>query len=209
MKQLTPKQIVKELNRYIIGQTNAKKAVAIALRNRWRRQQVEGKLRDEIMPNNIIMIGSTGVGKTEIARRLAALANAPFIKVEASKFTEVGYVGRDVEQIVRDLVDAAINDTREYMREEVKAKAQKAAEDRVLDAIAGTDARDSTREMFRKKLRNGELDETEIELDVNDTSNPMSMFDIPGQPGSQMGMMNIGDIFGKAMSGRKTRRRNS
>ena len=153
------------------------------------------------------MIGPTGVGKTEISRRLAKLARAPFIKVEATKFTEVGYVGRDVEQIVRDLVDAAINDTREYMREDVKAKAQKAAEDRVLDAIAGTDARDSTREMFRKKLISGELDETEIELDVTDTSNPMSMFDIPGQPGSQMGMMNIGDIFGKAMGGRKTRRR--
>ena len=207
MTDLTPREIVSELDRFIIGQKDAKRAVAVALRSRWRRKQLADDLRDEVYPKNILMIGPTGVGKTEISRRLAKLARAPFIKVEATKFTEVGYVGRDVEQIVRDLVDAAINDTREYMREDVKAKAQKAAEDRVLDAIAGTDARDSTREMFRKKLISGELDETEIELDVTDTSNPMSMFDIPGQPGSQMGMMNIGDIFGKAMGGRKTRRR--
>ena len=207
MTDLTPREIVSELDRFIIGQKDAKRAVAVALRSRWRRKQLTDDLRDEVYPKNILMIGPTGVGKTEISRRLAKLARAPFIKVEATKFTEVGYVGRDVEQIVRDLVDAAINDTREYMREDVKAKAQKAAEDRVLDAIAGTDARDSTREMFRKKLKSGELDETEIELDVTDTSNPMSMFDIPGQPGSQMGMMNIGDIFGKAMGGRKTRRR--
>ena len=207
MTDLTPREIVSELDRFIIGQKDAKRAVAVALRSRWRRKQLTDNLRDEVYPKNILMIGPTGVGKTEISRRLAKLARAPFIKVEATKFTEVGYVGRDVEQIVRDLVDAAINDTREYMREDVKAKAQKAAEDRVLDAIAGTDARDSTREMFRKKLISGELDETEIELDVTDTSNPMSMFDIPGQPGSQMGMMNIGDIFGKAMGGRKTRRR--
>ena len=207
MTDLTPREIVSELDRFIIGQKDAKRAVAVALRSRWRRKQLTDDLRDEVYPKNILMIGPTGVGKTEISRRLAKLARAPFIKVEATKFTEVGYVGRDVEQIVRDLVDAAINDTREYMREDVKAKAQKAAEDRVLDAIAGTDARDSTREVFRKKLISGELDETEIELDVTDTSNPMSMFDIPGQPGSQMGMMNIGDIFGKAMGGRKTRRR--
>ena len=207
MTDLTPREIVSELDRFIIGQKDAKRAVAVALRSRWRRKQLTDDLRDEVYPKNILMIGPTGVGKTEISSRLAKLARAPFIKVEATKFTEVGYVGRDVEQIVRDLVDAAINDTREYMREDVKAKAQKAAEDRVLDAIAGTDARDSTREMFRKKLISGELDETEIELDVTDTSNPMSMFDIPGQPGSQMGMMNIGDIFGKAMGGRKTRRR--
>ena len=207
MTDLTPREIVSELDRFIIGQKDAKRAVAVALRSRWRRKQLTDDLRDEVYPKNILMIGPTGVGKTEISRRLAKLARAPYIKVEATKFTEVGYVGRDVEQIVRDLVDAAINDTREYMREDVKAKAQKAAEDRVLDAIAGTDARDSTREMFRKKLISGELDETEIELDVTDTSNPMSMFDIPGQPGSQMGMMNIGDIFGKAMGGRKTRRR--
>tara|TARA_Y100001968_G_scaffold96702_1_gene86676 strand:- start:3939 stop:5246 length:1308 start_codon:yes stop_codon:yes gene_type:complete len=207
MTDLTPREIVSELDRFIIGQNDAKRAVAVALRSRWRRKQLTDNLRDEVYPKNILMIGPTGVGKTEISRRLAKLARAPFIKVEATKFTEVGYVGRDVEQIIRDLVDAAINDTREYMREDVKAKAQKAAEDRVLDAIAGTDARDATREMFRKKLISGELDETEIELDVNDTSNPMSMFDIPGQPGSQMGMMNIGDIFGKAMGGRKTRRK--
>jgi ATP-dependent HslUV protease ATP-binding subunit HslU len=207
MTDLTPREIVSELDRFIIGQNDAKRAVAVALRSRWRRRQLSNDLRDEVYPKNILMIGPTGVGKTEISRRLAKLARAPFIKVEATKFTEVGYVGRDVEQIVRDLVDAAINDTREYMREDVKAKAQKAAEDRVLDAIAGTDARDSTRDMFRKKLLSGELDETEIELDVTDTSNPMSMLDIPGQPGSQMGMMNIGDIFGKAMGGRKTRRK--
>ncbi len=207
MTDLTPREIVSELDRFIIGQNDAKRAVAVALRSRWRRKQLTDNLRDEVYPKNILMIGPTGVGKTEISRRLAKLARAPFIKVEATKFTEVGYVGRDVEQIIRDLVDAAINDTREYMREDVKAKAQKAAEDRVLDAIAGTAARDATREMFRKKLISGELDETEIELDVNDTSNPMSMFDIPGQPGSQMGMMNIGDIFGKAMGGRKTRRK--
>ena len=176
MTDLTPREIVSELDRFIIGQNDAKRAVAVALRSRWRRKQLSTDLRDEVYPKNILMIGPTGVGKTEISRRLAKLARAPFIKVEATKFTEVGYVGRDVEQIVRDLVDAAINDTREYMREDVKAKAQKAAEDRVLDAIAGTDARDSTREMFRKKLLSGELDETEIELDVNDTSNPMSMF---------------------------------
>ena len=207
MTDLTPREIVSELDRFIIGQNDAKRAVAVALRSRWRRKQLSNDLRDEVYPKNILMIGPTGVGKTEISRRLAKLARAPFIKVEATKFTEVGYVGRDVEQIVRDLVDAAINDTREYMREDVKAKAQKAAENRVLDAIAGTDARDPTREMFRKKLLSGELDETEIELDVTDTSNPMSMLDIPGQPGSQMGMMNIGDIFGKAMGGRKTRRK--
>ena len=207
MTDLTPREIVSELDRFIIGQNDAKRAVAVALRSRWRRKQLTDNLRDEVYPKNILMIGPTGVGKTEISRRLAKLARAPFIKVEATKFTEVGYVGRDVEQIIRDLVDAAINDTREYMREDVKAKAQKAAEDRVLDAIAGTDARDATREMFRKKLISGELDETEIELDFIDTSNPMSMFDIPGQPGSQMGMMNIGDIFGKAMGGRKTRRK--
>ena len=207
MTDLTPREIVSELDRFIIGQNDAKRAVAVALRSRWRRKQLTDNLRDEVYPKYILMIGPTGVGKTEISRRLAKLARAPFIKVEATKFTEVGYVGRDVEQIIRDLVDAAINDTREYMREDVKAKAQKAAEDRVLDAIAGTDARDATREMFRKKLISGELDETEIELDVNDTSNPMSMFDIPGQPGSQMGMMNIGDIFGRAMGGRKTRRK--
>lgn len=207
MTDLTPREIVSELDRFIIGQNDAKRAVAVALRNRWRRKQLSDDLRDEVYPKNILMIGPTGVGKTEISRRLAKLAKAPFIKVEATKFTEVGYVGRDVEQIIRDLMDAAILQTREYMREDVKARAHKAAEDRVIEAIAGSDAREGTREMFRKKLKTGELDDTVIELEVPDTSNPMGgMFDIPGQPGSQMGMMNLGDLFGKAMGGRTTRK---
>ena len=207
MTDLTPREIVSELDRFIIGQKDAKRAVAVALRNRWRRKQLGDDLRDEVYPKNILMIGPTGVGKTEISRRLAKLARAPFIKVEATKFTEVGYVGRDVEQIIRDLVDSAIAMTREHMREDVKAKAHQAAEDRVIEAIAGKDARDATREMFRKKLKSGELDNTVIELDVADSSNPMSMFDMPGQPGSQMGMMNLGDIFGKAFGGRTVRRK--
>jgi len=207
MTDLTPREIVSELDRFIIGQNDAKRAVAVALRNRWRRKQLSDDLRDEVYPKNILMIGPTGVGKTEISRRLAKLARAPFIKVEATKFTEVGYVGRDVEQIVRDLVDAAIAMTRELMREDVTAKARQAAEERVITAIAGEDAREGTRDMFRRKLIAGELDDTEIELDLADTSNPMSMFDIPGQPGNQMGMMNLGDLFGKAMGGRTTRRK--
>lgn len=207
MTDLTPREIVSELDRFIIGQNDAKRAVAVALRNRWRRKQLGDDLREEVYPKNILMIGPTGVGKTEISRRLAKLAQAPFIKVEATKFTEVGYVGRDVEQIIRDLVDSAISLTREKMREDVKAKARESAEERVIEAIVGEDARDATREMFRKKLKTGELDDTEIELDMTDNSNPMSMFEVPGQPGQNMGMMNIGDIFGKAMGGRTTRRK--
>ncbi|WP_010141520.1 ATP-dependent protease ATPase subunit HslU [Oceanicola sp. S124] len=205
MTDLTPREIVSELDRFIIGQNDAKRAVAVALRNRWRRKQLPDDLREEVYPKNILMIGPTGVGKTEISRRLAKLARAPFIKVEATKFTEVGYVGRDVEQIVRDLVDAAIAQTRDYMREEVKAKAHQAAEERVIEAIAGTDAREGTREMFRKKLRDGMLDDTVITLEVADTSNPLGAMEIPGQP--NMGMMNLGDLFGKAFGGRKVTKR--
>ncbi|MFP5509791.1 MAG: ATP-dependent protease ATPase subunit HslU [Alphaproteobacteria bacterium] len=207
MTDLTPREIVSELDRFIIGQKDAKRAVAVALRNRWRRKQLGDDLRDEVYPKNILMIGPTGVGKTEISRRLAKLARAPFLKVEATKFTEVGYVGRDVEQIIRDLVDIAIVMTREHMREDVRAKAHLAAEERVISAIAGEDAREGTREMFRKKLKAGELDDTLIELDVTDTSSPFPMMDIPGQPGNQMGMMNLGDLFGKAFGLRKQRKR--
>ena len=207
MTDLTPREIVSELDRHIVGQNDAKRAVAVAMRNRWRRKQLPDELRDEVYPKNILMIGPTGVGKTEISRRLAKLARAPFLKVEATKFTEVGYVGRDVEQIIRDLVDSSIAMTRDHMREDVRARAKEAAEERVIETIAGADARDATREVFRKKLRSGELDDTIIELEVADTSNPMSMLDLPGQPGSQMGMMNLGDIFGKAMGGRTSRKK--
>ncbi len=206
MTNLTPREIVSELDRFIIGQNDAKRSVAVALRNRWRRNQLSDDIRDEVYPKNILMIGPTGVGKTEISRRLAKLANAPFLKVEATKFTEVGYVGRDVEQIVRDLVDSAIVMVKENKREKVNAGAYSNAENRVLDALCGSDAREQTREMFRKKLRDGLLDDKEIELDLADTTNPMGgMVDIPGQPG--MGMMNIGEIFGKAMGGRTIKRK--
>ena len=206
MTDLTPREIVSELDRFIIGQNEAKRAVAVALRNRWRRKQLSDDLRDEVYPKNILMIGPTGVGKTEISRRLAKLARAPFIKIEATKFTEVGYVGRDVEQIIRDLVDAAIAQTRDQMRDDVRAAAHESAENRVIEAIAGTDARENTRDMFRRKLKSGELDDTRIELEIADTSNPLGAMDIPGQPGAQMGMMNLGDLFGKAFQ-RTTRKR--
>jgi ATP-dependent HslUV protease ATP-binding subunit HslU len=208
MTDLTPREIVSELDRFIIGQKDAKRAVAVALRNRWRRRQLADDLRDEVYPKNILMIGPTGVGKTEISRRLAKLAKAPFLKVEATKFTEVGYVGRDVEQIIRDLVETAITDTRDHMREEVKSKAHASAENRVIEAIAGKDAREQTREMFRDKLKRGELDGTMIEIEVTDTSSPFPMMEMPGMPpGQGGGMMNIGDLFGKAFGGRKVRKR--
>jgi ATP-dependent HslUV protease ATP-binding subunit HslU len=207
MTDLTPREIVSELDRFIIGQNDAKRAVAVALRSRWRRNQLSEELKEEVYPKNILMIGPTGVGKTEISRRLAKLANAPFIKIEATKFTEVGYVGRDVEQIIRDLVESSILMVRKNMREEKKALAEEAAEERVIIALAGKDARENTKEMFRKKLRNNELDDKEIELDLADNFNPLQMLNIPGQPeGSGVGMMNIGDIFGKAM-GKNTKRR--
>ena len=206
MTDLTPREIVSELDRFIIGQNDAKRSVAVALRNRWRRNKLDDNIRDEVYPKNILMIGPTGVGKTEISRRLAKLAKAPFLKVEATKFTEVGYVGRDVEQIIRDLVDSAIVMVREDKREKVKAGAFESAENRVLDALCGPDARDQTRDLFRKKLHEGLLDDKEIELDVANTTNPMGgMMDIPGQP--NMGMMNIGEMFGKAMGNRTTKRK--
>ena len=204
MTTFSPREIVSELDRYIIGQKDAKRAVAVALRNRWRRKQLPDDIREEVYPKNILMIGPTGVGKTEISRRLAKLARAPFLKVEATKFTEVGYVGRDVEQIIRDLTDAAMIETRERMREEVKARAHKAAEERVIEAIAGPDAREQTREMFRARLKKGELDDTVIELELAEPA-PQMPFEMPGQPG--MGMMNLGDLFGKAFGGRRTRKK--
>ncbi len=203
MTDLTPREIVSELDRYIIGQADAKRAVAVALRNRWRRKRLGDDLRDEVYPKNILMIGPTGVGKTEISRRLAKLAKAPFLKVEATKFTEVGYVGRDVDSIIRDLVDVAMTDTRAQMREDVKARAQKAAEDRVIEAVAGKDAREQTREMFRGKLKRGELDDTMIDLDLPDASPPAMGFGMPGMEGQMQGLQDILKAFG----GRTTAKR--
>ena len=210
LTSFTPREIVSELDRHIIGQNDAKRAVAIALRNRWRRQQLTDEMREEVQPKNILMIGPTGVGKTEIARRLAKLADAPFIKVEATKFTEVGYVGRDVEQIIRDLVDLAIHMIREQMRKSVVAKAEMHAEDRVLDALVGDNSSADTRDKFRKKLREGDLDDKEIELQLSDNqAAQMPTMDIPGMPGAQMGMLNLGDMFGKAFGGQtKTKKMN-
>jgi len=203
----SPREIVSELDRFIVGQGDAKRAVAIALRNRWRRLQLDERLREEVLPKNILMIGPTGVGKTEISRRLAKLAGAPFLKVEATKFTEVGYVGRDVEQIVRDLVEIAITLMREKRRKDVQARAQQAAENRVLDALVGANASASTKEAFRKKLRARELNDKEIEIEVQTGGGGLPLFDIPGMPGAQMGAISIGDIFGKLGGGRtKTRR---
>ncbi len=207
MTDFSPREIVSELDRHIVGQQDAKRMVAIALRNRWRRKQLDADLRDEVMPKNILMIGPTGVGKTEIARRLAKLAHAPFIKVEATKFTEVGYVGRDVEQIVRDLVEVGIGLAREARRKDVEASAQANAENRVLDALVGPNASKGTRDSFRVKLRSGELDDKEIEIEVADNSAGMPTMDIPGMPGSSVGMVNLSDMLGKALGGRtKTRR---
>jgi ATP-dependent HslUV protease ATP-binding subunit HslU len=207
LTDFSPREIVSELDRYIVGQNDAKRAVAIALRNRWRRLQLDDKLREEVLPKNILMIGPTGVGKTEISRRLAKLAGAPFLKVEATKFTEVGYVGRDVEQIIRDLVEISITLTRERRRKDVQARAEQAAEERVLDALVGPAASPATRESFRIRLRAGDMNDKEIDIEVQAGGAGMPMFEIPGMPGAQMGAINIGDIFGKLGGGRtKTRK---
>ena len=208
MTSFTPREIVSELDRFIVGQKTAKRAVAIALRNRWRRQQIKGSLKDEVLPKNILMIGPTGVGKTEIARRLAKLADAPFIKVEATKFTEVGYVGRDVEQIIRDLLEVSINNNRESLKNEIKAKAEVNAEKRVVDALVGASASNQTKEKYKRMLRNGELDGQEIEIEVSSKSpSPFKSMEIPGIPGGSMGMINLGEIFGKGFGQKKEKRK--
>ena len=204
---LSPREIVSELDRYVIGQKEAKKAVAVALRNRWRRQALSEEMRDEVLPKNILMIGPTGVGKTEISRRLSKLAEAPFIKVEATRFTEVGYVGRDVEQIVRDLIEIAIAMEKEKKRKEVKAKAELKAEEKVLDALVGNKASVATRESFRKRLRSGDLDTNEIEIEVQDSNSGLQGFEIPGMPGGNVGMVNLGDILGKSMGNKKGKKK--
>ena len=204
---LSPREIVSELDRYVIGQKEAKKAVAVALRNRWRRQALSEEMRDEVLPKNILMIGPTGVGKTEISRRLSRLAEAPFIKVEATRFTEVGYVGRDVEQIVRDLIEIAIAMEREKKRKEVKAKADLKAEEKVLDSLVGNKASVATRESFRKRLRNGDLDNNEVEIEVQEKNAGMQSFEIPGMPGGNVGMVNLGDILGKSMGNKKGKKK--
>ena len=207
MSDFSPREIVSELDRHIVGQDDAKRAVAIALRNRWRRRRLADDLRDEVTPKNILMIGPTGVGKTEIARRLAKLAHAPFLKVEATKFTEVGYVGRDVDQIMRDLVETAIGQVRERRRGDVRAQAHRAAEERVLDALTGPGAQPATRESFRKKLRDNELDDKEIEVELQDASSPLQGLEIPGMPGANMGVLNLSELLGKGFGGRATKRR--
>ena len=207
VSSLSPREIVSELDRFVVGQNKAKRAVAVALRNRWRRQALKGEMKNEVLPKNILMIGPTGVGKTEISRRLSKLAEAPFVKVEATRFTEVGYVGRDVEQIVRDLIEIAISMEKVKKRKEVFAQAQKAAEEKVLDALVGKKASLATRESFRKRLRNGDLDDNEIEIAVSDTGSGGASFEIPGMPGANVGMINIGEMIGKSMGNKEKKKK--
>ena len=209
VSSLSPREIVSELDRFVVGQNKAKKAVAIALRNRWRRQALKGEMKNEVLPKNILMIGPTGVGKTEISRRLSKLAEAPFVKVEATRFTEVGYVGRDVEQIVRDLVEIAISMEKVKMRKEVHSQAQKLAEEKVLDSLVGKKASLATRESFRKRLRNGDLDDNEIEISVSDSGSSNASFEIPGMPGANVGMINIGEMIGKSMGNKEKKKKMS